>query len=179
MTSMTLHLAGDAPPAEKTRATIMTNQTMSEQSLAVVDAYYQAGLQGHLTDFAPYLHSDCSTTAPSYLPWGGLHAGAAFFRDEVLPNLPDVLDFGCFSYDVFHALPPRQCAGICRLQQSSYAGISLRSGGRHSGPRGRRVAQLQRRTAAASYITGTALLVDGGWTAIDGPPTGLTATYRG
>src|SRR3974390_2075338 len=30
---------------------------------------------------------------------------------------------------------------------------------------------------AASYITGTALLVDGGVAAIDGPPTGLTKTH--
>jgi len=69
----------------------------------VVDAYYQAGVRGRLTDFAPYLHLDFSTTAPNYLHWGGVHPGAAFFRDEVLPNLPDVLDFRRFTYDVFFA----------------------------------------------------------------------------
>jgi hypothetical protein len=34
-----------------------------------VDAYYQAGVRGRLTDFAPYLDPDFSTTAPNYLPW--------------------------------------------------------------------------------------------------------------
>lgn len=77
----------------------MSDQSRREQSKAVVDAYYQAGMQRRLTDFAQYLHPDFTTTAPNYLPWGGLHAGAAFFRDEVLPNLPGVLDFGRFSYD--------------------------------------------------------------------------------
>jgi hypothetical protein len=56
------------------------------------------------------LHPDFSTTAPNYLPWGGVHTGAAFFRDEVLPNLPNVLDFGRFSYDVLLAEDERAVA---------------------------------------------------------------------
>jgi len=85
----------------------MIDQAASEQSQAVVGAYYQAGVRGRLTDFAPYLHPDFSTTAPNYLPWSGVHPGAGFFRDQVLPHLPDLLDFTRFSYDVLFAAGER------------------------------------------------------------------------
>lgn len=81
----------------------MSSNQQSLESRSVVDAYYQAGVRGRLTEFASYLHPDFKVTAPNYLPWGGVHDGAAFFRDTVLPNLPDVLDFGRFSYDVLFA----------------------------------------------------------------------------
>jgi ketosteroid isomerase-like protein len=81
----------------------MSNQSNSAQSKFVVAAYYQSGVEGRLREFARYLHPDFSTTAPSYLPWGGFHPGAPFFRDQVLAHLPDVLDFGRFSYDNFLA----------------------------------------------------------------------------
>jgi ketosteroid isomerase-like protein len=77
----------------------MTSQSEIERDKAVVDAFYQAGIEGHLTSFARYLDPDFRVTAPNYLPWGGTHSGAAFFRDEILPNLPDVFDFARFSYD--------------------------------------------------------------------------------
>jgi ketosteroid isomerase-like protein len=77
----------------------MTSQSEIERDKAVVDAFYQAGIEGHLTSFARYLDPDFKVTAPNYLPWGGTHSGAAFFRDEILPNLPDVFDFARFSYD--------------------------------------------------------------------------------
>ncbi len=60
----------------------MTDNSESARSKAVVDAYYQAGVRGRLTSFASYLHPDFTTIAP---------------------NLPDVLDFGRFSYDVLFA----------------------------------------------------------------------------
>jgi ketosteroid isomerase-like protein len=65
----------------------------------VVDAFYQLGIQGRLTDFAQYLDPNFTWTAPNYLPWGGTHTGAALFRDQVLSSLPDVFDFARFSYE--------------------------------------------------------------------------------
>jgi hypothetical protein len=35
-----------------------------------------------MSGVASNLHPDFSTTAPNYLPWGGVRAGAAFFRDK-------------------------------------------------------------------------------------------------
>jgi ketosteroid isomerase-like protein len=82
----------------------------NKESKVVVDAYYQAGVEGRLGEFVQYLHPDFTTTAPNYLPWGGFHPGAASLRDEVLPNLSDILDFGRFSYDVFLAENDRAVA---------------------------------------------------------------------
>jgi ketosteroid isomerase-like protein len=78
-----------------------TGEEALKRDKAVVDAYYQAAVQGNLPSFGEYLHPDFVTTAPNYLPWGGQHDGAAFFRDEVLPNLPDILDFSRFAYESF------------------------------------------------------------------------------
>jgi len=59
----------------------MTVQSENERNKAVVDEYFKAGVQGHLTSFVAYLHPDFTVTAPNYLPWSGRHVGAAFFRD--------------------------------------------------------------------------------------------------
>ena len=36
----------------------MTVQSENERNKAVVDEYFKAGVQGHLTSFAAYLHPD-------------------------------------------------------------------------------------------------------------------------
>ena len=71
----------------------MSSQSENERNKAVVDAFYQLGTQGRLTDFAQYLDPNFTWTAPNYLPWGGTHTGAALFRDQVLSSLPEVFDF--------------------------------------------------------------------------------------
>lgn len=42
----------------------------SIKNKAIVDAYYQAGVDGRLPDFAVHLHPDFTTTAPNYLSYG-------------------------------------------------------------------------------------------------------------
>ena len=69
----------------------------------IVYSYYQAGVEGCLPDFTVHLHPDFTTTAPNYLLWGGMHFGVAFFQYEVLPSLPDVLNFERFNYEAFFA----------------------------------------------------------------------------
>ena len=76
----------------------MDGQSEIERNKAVADTFYQAGVEGRLTTFAQYLDPGFTVTAPSYLPWGGAHKGAAFFSNDILPNLPEVFDFSRFSY---------------------------------------------------------------------------------
>jgi len=43
----------------------MSSQSENERNKAVVDAFYQLGIQGRLTDFAQYLaRSQCSRNLP-------------------------------------------------------------------------------------------------------------------
>jgi hypothetical protein len=79
----------------------MMIDTQLAQDKAVVNAYYQAAARGELTTFGRYVHPDFVTTAPNYLPWGGRHLGAAWFHDEVLAKLHEVLDFSRFGYESF------------------------------------------------------------------------------
>ena len=60
-------------PPTQVKEMVMPDQPNSEQSKTVVDAYYQAGVEGRLMDFAQYLLPDFTTTAPNYLPWGVVH----------------------------------------------------------------------------------------------------------
>jgi ketosteroid isomerase-like protein len=76
----------------------MAAQAEIERNKTVAHAFYQAGVEGRLTSFAEYLDPDFLVTAPSYLPWGGPHRGAAFFSGDILPSLPQVFDFSRFSY---------------------------------------------------------------------------------
>ncbi|QWT22168.1 hypothetical protein KPL74_09185 [Bacillus sp. NP157] len=82
----------------------MMTPSQYPDAMRIVGHYYQSGVRGRLTDFAPYVHDRFAVTAPDYLPWGGLHEGGAFFRDEVLPNLPATLDFSRFRYDRFFSM---------------------------------------------------------------------------
>jgi ketosteroid isomerase-like protein len=81
----------------------MSNRSNSEQSKTVVDAYYQAGVEGRLREFRRYLHPDFTTTAPNYLPWGWLPSGRGVLprrgpsQPARRPRLRTV------SYDVFLA----------------------------------------------------------------------------
>src|ERR1700692_4045221 len=77
----------------------MAAQSENERNKALVDGYRKGEVQGHLSSFAAYLHPDVTVTAPKYLPWGGRHVGAAFFRDHLLQGVADVFDFARFSYD--------------------------------------------------------------------------------
>jgi ketosteroid isomerase-like protein len=97
----------------------MSFQSENERNKAVVDAFYQLGIQGRLTDFAQYLDPNFTWTAPNYLPWGATHTGAARFRDQVLSSLSDVFDFARFSYIRFMprtAVSTRSSTRVSRAQ---------------------------------------------------------------
>jgi len=49
----------------------MAARSENERNKAVVDEFYKAGIQGHLTRFAQYLHPDFTWTAQSGLPMFG------------------------------------------------------------------------------------------------------------
>jgi ketosteroid isomerase-like protein len=77
--------------------------TTTEETRSIVDAYYRAGVAGRLPSFASYLDEQFSVTAPNYLPWGGTHEGADYFREQVLEHLAETLDFSRFRYESFTA----------------------------------------------------------------------------
>jgi ketosteroid isomerase-like protein len=74
----------------------MTEQMVENK--AVADSYYQAGVRGDLPAFGDFLDENFTVTAPNYVPWGGTHHGAAFFRNA-LRDIGDIFDFSRFGYE--------------------------------------------------------------------------------
>jgi ketosteroid isomerase-like protein len=78
------------------RISEMTEQMVENK--AVADSYYQAGVRGDLPAFGDFLDENFTVTAPNYVPWGGTHHGAAFFRNA-LRDIGDIFDFSRFGYE--------------------------------------------------------------------------------
>jgi ketosteroid isomerase-like protein len=87
-------------------------QAELEQNKATIHQFYQAGVERRLTAFGEYVDPNFIVRAPNYLPWGGPPKNATFFRNEVLPNLPNVFDFSRFSYETVTAEDDRVAAVI-------------------------------------------------------------------
>ena len=66
----------------------MTSQSEIERDKAVVDAFYQAGIEGHLTIFARYLDPDFKVTAPNYLTWVAHIRAHHSFEMKYCPTSP-------------------------------------------------------------------------------------------
>ena len=76
-----------------------TTSELLSRNKAVVHAFYEGAGRRDFSAFLDLMRSDFVLYAPGYLPWGGIHRGAAHYLQVVVPVAIRLLDYSRFRYE--------------------------------------------------------------------------------
>ncbi len=73
-----------------------TTSELLSRNKSVVHAFYEGAGRRDFSAFLDLMRSDFVLYAPAYLPWGGIHHGAAHYLQVVVPLAMMLLDYSRF-----------------------------------------------------------------------------------
>ncbi len=76
-----------------------TTSELLIRNKSIVHAFYEGAGRRDFSAFLDLMRSDFVAYAPDYLPWGGIHHGAAHYLQVVVPLATQLLDYSRFRYE--------------------------------------------------------------------------------